>query len=157
MILYEDTRQKEDKHDNIKKQCDQFGIVLESKKLDIGDYKIKGLKKIVIDTKQDVYELACDLFAKKEIVRFQKQCKRAKKENITLYILTEQKMTKEKLLNWKSRKRLDGTLITKVTGKQIYHKMQVYSLAFGVKWRFCRKNETVKTMLNLLGVNDNDI
>lgn len=149
MILYEDTRQQKGKHENIKKQCEEFGITLEQKKLDVGDYKVKGLKNIVIDTKQDIYELACDLFAKKEIVRFQKQCKRAKKENITLYILTEQKMTKERLLNWKSRKRLDGTLITKATGKQIYHKMQVYSLAFGVKWRFCRKADTVKTMLKL--------
>lgn len=154
MILYEDTRQKKDKHDNIKKQCGDLNILLEQKKLDVGDYKVKGLKNIVIDTKQDIYELACDLFAKKEIVRFQKQCKRAKKENITLYILTEQKMTKERLLNWKSRKRLDGTLITKATGKQIYERMQIYSLMFGVKWRFCRKADTVKTMLKLLNQKD---
>lgn len=157
MILYEDTRQKKDKHDNIKNQCLELGVILESKKLDIGDYKIKGLKDIVIDTKQDIYELACDFFSKKEIMRFQKQCKRAKKENITLYILIEQKITKDKLLNWKSKKRKDGKLITKATGNQIYHKMEIYSLAFGVKWRFCRKKETVKTMLKLFGVENDKI
>lgn len=152
IVIFEDTRQKKDKHKNIQKQCDALNILLEPKKLDVGDYKIKGLKNIVIDTKQDIYELASDFFSKKEVVRFQKQCKRAKQENVTLYILTEQPMTKEKLLNWKSWKHKDGTPITKVNGKQIYHKMQIYSLAFGVKWRFCSKKETVKKMLNLFGV-----
>lgn len=151
MILFEDTRQKKDKHENIKKQCERIGVELVQRKLDIGDYKIKGLKNVVVDTKQDIYELASDFFSKKEIVRFQKQCKRAKAEKITLYILTEQKITKEKLINWKSRKRQDGTQITKVTGKQIYHKMQVYSLAFGVKWRFCDRRKTGETILKLLG------
>ncbi len=154
MTLFEDTRQKKDCHENIKKQCNTLKIKLISKKLDVADYQLKGVDNVLIDTKQNLYELASNLFGKNEVVRFQKMCKRAKQNNIKLYILTEQPMTKEKLLKWTSRKKRDGTLITKITGKQIYNKMQIYSLAFGVKWRFCRKADTVKTMLKLFNQKD---
>lgn len=155
MILYEDTRQQAGKHENIKEQCEALGITLIQQKLDIGDYRLEGIDNIVVDTKQDVYELANNFFDKKNFTRFQRQCKRAKKEDIKLYILVEENMTKAKLLKWKARKRSDGQRITAATGKGIYHKMQVYSIAFGVKWRFCKKTETVKKMLELFGV-END-
>lgn len=151
MKVWIDTRQKEGKHENIDSYFKENNIETESFALDVGDYKLDLDGKISVDTKQDLYELASDFFSLKEKARFQRQCKKAKNKNITLYILTEQKMTKEKLLNWKSRKKLDGSLITKATGKQIYHKMQIYSLAFGVKWRFCKKTETGETIVKLLG------
>lgn len=151
MQILVDTRQKKGKHDNINNyfKCKKIEIV--SKKLDVGDYMLEN-GKISIDTKQDIYELAMDFFSKTSKARFQRECKLAKKRGLKFYILIEQDFNKERLLNWKSRKKVDGTLITKATGKQIYNKMRTYSFAFGVYWRFCRKHDTGKKIMELLGV-----
>lgn len=151
MKVLVDTRQQKDKHKNIDDYFEANGIETDkSIALKVGDYMLEN-GKIAVDTKQDLYELASDLFSKKEIARFQRECKRAKELGLKLYILTEQPMTKEKLLKWKSKKDVNGKLLTKATGKAIYNKMQIYSLMFGVYWRFCRKDKTGKEIIKLLG------
>lgn len=154
MIILQDTREKKDKKNHILNYFYLKNIIVEKIKLNVGDYCIKHNEKIVIDLKQNIYELASDFFSLKEKARFQRECKRAKQLGIKLYILTEQNMTKQRLLKWKSKRKKDGTLITKATGKQIYERMQIYSLMFGVKWRFCSSKNTGKTILKLLGVED---
>jgi ERCC4-type nuclease len=149
-----DTRQKEEKHKNIDDYFTARKIEIKPDALKVGDYMLDKDAKISVDTKQNIYELASDFFSKKEKARFQRECKRAKKLGIKLYILTEQNMTKERLLKWKSKRKKDGKLITKATGKQIYDRMQIYSLAFGVKWRFCKKSETGKKIFELFGENN---
>lgn len=151
MKIFIDTRQKKEQHKNIDNYFLKNNIEIEHVALDVGDYKLSIDGKISVDTKQNVYELVSNLFSKKEVARFQRECKRAQKSGTTLYILIEEAMTKEKLLNWKAKKGKDGDPITRVTGKQIYHKMQIYTIIFGVKWRFCRKSETGKTIFKLLG------
>lgn len=146
-----DTRQKKEKHENIDCFFRANNIEIVSDKLDVGDYMLDKNAKISVDTKCNIYELASCFFSLKEKARFQRECKRAKQLGIKLYILTEQNMTKERLLKWKSKRRLDGSLITKATGKQIYERMQIYSLMFGVKWRFCNKKNTGKKIIELLG------
>lgn len=151
MKIIIDTRQKKEKHENIDCFFRANNIEIVSDKLDVGDYMLDKNAKISVDTKCNIYELASNLFSIKEKARFQRECNLAKKAEIKLYILTEQNMTKERLLNWKSKRKKDGTLITKVTGKQIYERMQIYSLMFGVKWRFCSSKNTGKTIIKLLG------
>lgn len=151
MKIIVDTRQKEEKHKNIDDYFISKKIEMKPDALKVGDYMLNKDAKISVDTKQNIYELASDFFSLKEKARFQRECKRAKQLGIKLYILTEQNMTKERLLKWKSKRRLDGSLITKATGKQIYERMQIYSLMFGVKWRFCNKKNTGKKIIELLG------
>lgn len=147
-VIYIDTRQKKDKH---LKKHEYFKSLdyelIEDKKLEVGDYMLCLDCKISVDTKCSIYELASNLFSNKDKTRFQRELKLAKKLGIKLYILTEQQFSKERLLAWKDKKGL-----TKVSGKQIYDRMQIYSLAFGVKWRFCRKCDSGKMILKLLGV-----
>lgn len=151
MKVLVDTRQQKDKHKNIDDYFEANGIETDkSIALKVGDYMLEN-GSIVVDTKQDLYELAMNFFSKTSKARFQRECKRAKGLGLKLYILTEQPMTKEKLLKWKSKKNVNGKLLTKATGKAIYNKMQIYSLMFGVYWRFCRKSDTGKTILKLLG------
>jgi len=156
MEILIDTRQKKDKHDNVDVYFLSHKIEVVSKPLNVGDYMLSEDAKVTVDSKSSLYELCCDLFSRNEKARFQRECKRAKKLGITLYILIEQNFNKEKLLKWKSQRKSDGTLITKATGKSIYGKMQIYSLMFGVKWRFCRKKDTGKTILKLLGAEKDD-
>ena len=151
-IVLIDTRQQKDKHINIDEYFKANGIETQSIALKVGDYMFEDGKK-TIDTKSSIYELCCDLFSKNSKARFQRECKRAKELGLKLYILTEQPMTKEKLLKWKSKKDVNGRLLTKADGKAIYNKMQIYSLAFGVFWRFCRKDKTGKEIIKLLGEN----
>lgn len=151
MKVLVDTRQKKDKHKNIDDYFEANGIETDkSIALKVGDYMLEN-GKIAVDTKKDLYELTTDFFSKTSLARFQRECKRAKKLGLKLYILTEQPMTKEKLLKWKSKKDVNGKLLTKATGKAIYNKMQIYSLMFGVYWRFCRKDKTGKEIIKLLG------
>lgn len=156
MIIYIDTRQKEKKHKNIDDYFEQNKITAINYPLQVGDYMLDLNAKVSVDTKQNIYELVSDFFSKKEEARFQRECKRAKKLGIKLYILIEENYTKEKLLKWKSRKRKDGQLITRVTGKDIYSKMQIYSIAFGVGWRFCSKKKTGEKIIELLGTIKDD-
>lgn len=150
MKVLADTRQQKDKHKNIDDYFEANGIETLSVALKVGDYMLED-GKITVDTKSSIYELCCDLFSKTSKARFQRECKRAKELGLKLYILTEQSMTKEKLLKWKSKKDVNGKFITKATGKAIYNKMQIYSLMFGVYWRFCRKDKTGKEIIKLLG------
>jgi ERCC4-type nuclease len=152
-IVLIDTRQKKEKHDNIDNHFKSVGVEIVPQVLNVGDYMLEN-GTISVDTKINIYELSSCFFSLKEKARFQRECKRAKQLGIKLYILTEQNMTKERLLKWKSKRKKDGNLITKATGKQIYERMQIYSLMFGVKWRFCRQIDTGKTILKLLGVGD---
>ena len=150
MIIYADTRQKEGKHKNKDFKLKNIDVI--NYPLKVGDYMLSLDGKISVDTKQNIYELASCFFIKKEKARFQRECKRAKELGIKLYILIEQDFDRGELLRWKSLKKRNGELITKATGKQLYDRMLIYSIAFGVSWRFCSNKNTVDTMLKLLGV-----
>ena len=155
MIILQDTREKKGKKDHILDYFKLNSIEVKRIKLDVGDYCIENKNDIVVDVKQNLYELTTDFWSKTSKARFQRECKRAKELGLKLYILTEQPMTKEKLLKWKSKKDVNGRLLTKADGKAIYNKMQIYSLMFGVFWRFCRKDKTGKEIIRLLGADEN--
>ena len=154
MKILVDTRQKKDKHDNVDNYFKNNDIEIISKTLKVGDYMLSENAKISVDSKQNIYEIVSDLFGKYDKCRFQKECLKAKNLGIKLYILIEQKINKKKLLNWKSKRKSDGKLITKVNGQLIYERMKLYSYLFSVKWRFCNKKDTGETILKLLGVED---
>jgi len=147
MVILVDTRQKKEKHENIENYFSNNKIYIISQKLDVGDYMFEN-GKVSVDTKENIYELASNLFD----VRFQKELKRAKQLEIKLYILVEQNFNKDRILNWKSKKRIDGTFITKITGLMIYNRMRIYTKLFNVAFRFCRKVDTGKKIIELLGV-----
>lgn len=156
VVIYTDTRQKEKKHENIDKYFQSKNIEVIPVALTVGDYMLDPNGNVSVDTKQNIYELVSDFFSRKEKARFQRECQRARKLGIKLYILVEEKMQKEKLINWKSKKRKNGELITKATGKDIYKKMQIFSAVFNVAWRFCDKKHTGEKILELLGSSKND-
>ena len=150
MLLYEDSNNKVGKHTTKNNYWKSKGIVVDRKhRLIVGDYMLDLQGKVSIDTKQDIKELATDFFC--DSVRFEKECIRAKNNNIQLIFLVEEKVEeRSKLLNWKCPKDINGKRFLNVSGKQIYNEMKKYVKLFGVKFRFCHKLSTGKTIIDLL-------
>lgn len=85
--IVEDTRQKVGKHGLKNGWWAAHGVEVVRRKLDFGDY-LYGPSNIVVDTKQDLMELAMDLGRDHD--RFVRECERAAGAGYRLVILTEQ-------------------------------------------------------------------
>lgn len=152
MIIYEDTRNKENKHKNKYKYFEEKNIQVIRKKLDYGDYMLENEPNISVDTKQDLTELAVDMYSQK--TRFEKELRNAHLNGIKLYILIEQRVrNKEELLKWKAKKDCNGKIITNVDGKYIYKKMKEHNLYYKTYYRFCRKVDSGKKIIEILTQN----
>lgn len=149
MILYEDSNQKQGHHTLKNKYWQSKGIYVDrSHRLIVGDYMLSLDAKISVDTKQDLVELASNMFCDK--ARFEKECIRAKNNGIKLIFLIEEKFDKQKLLKWQAPKQIDGKRFLNVYGWQVYNEMKRYSKLFNVAFRFCHKNASGKMILQLL-------
>lgn len=153
--LYEDSNNKLGKHKTKNDYWKRNGIEVDrSHRLLVGDYMIDLNGNISIDTKQSLTELASNMFCDKE--RFEKECIKAKNNNIKLIFLIEENFDKDKLLKWRPKEKIDGKRFLNVYGWQVYNEMKRYAQLFGVKFRFCHKLATGKTVIDLLtGENKN--
>lgn len=104
--------------------------------------------KVSVDTKKDLTELASNMFCDKK--RFEKECIRAKTNNITLIFLIEENFDKEKLLKWRAKEKVNGKRFLNVYGWQIYNEMKRFAQLFDVKFRFCHKLSTGKQVIEIL-------
>lgn len=155
-LLYEDCNNKLGKHKTKNEYWSGNGITVNrSHRLIVGDYMLDLNGKVSIDTKQNILELACNFFCDK--VRFEKECIRAKTNNILLIFLIEEKFDKDKLLKWTAPKNVNGKRFINVYGWQIYNEMKRYIKLYGVKFRCCHKLSTGKTILKLLEQETNNI
>lgn len=143
-----DTREKLHKKKLLLDYFKRHNIEVERIKLNVGDYCIKGKENVVIDLKRNITELATNFFCDKE--RFEKECIRAKTNNITLIFLIEENFDKDKLLKWRAKENIDGKRFLNVYGWQVYNEMKRYAQLFGVKFRFCHKLATGRMVIELL-------
>lgn len=144
MIIYEDTRQKIGKHKTKNNYWQKHNIQVIRQKLEQGDYMLNPNGSVSIDTKQDLLELANDMFCDK--TRFEKECIKAKQNNVTLIFLIEEQFDKDKLLKWRSPTNVQGKRFLNVYGWQIYNEMKRYAQLFDVKFRFCHKLSSGKLL-----------
>ena len=143
-----DTREKLHKKKLLLDYFKRHNIEVERIKLNVGDYCIKGKENVVIDLKRNITELATNMFCDKE--RFEKECIRAKTNNITLIFLIEENFDKDKLLKWRAKEKIDGKRFLNVYGWQVYNEMKRYAQLFGVKFRFCHKLATGRMVIEFL-------
>ena len=156
MKLYEDSNQKQGHHTLKNKYWQSKGIYVDrSHRLIVGDYMLSLDAKISVDTKQDLVELASNMFCDKQ--RFEKECIRAKNNGIKLIFLIEEKFDKQKLLKWQAPKQIDGKRFLNVYGWQVYNEMKRYSKLFDVAFRFCHKLASGKKILELLGYDEKSL
>ena len=150
-----DTREKLPKKKTLLDYFKKHNIEVERIKLNVGDYCIKGKEDVVIDLKRNITELATNMFCDKE--RFEKECIRAKNNNILLIFLIEENFDKEKLLKWRAKEQIDGKRFLNVYGWQVYNEMKRYAQLFGVKFRFCHKLSTGRKVIELLDMGSKKI
>ena len=149
MVLYEDANQKLGHHKLKNNYWQRKGIIIDrTHRLFVGDYAFSLTPNVVVDTKQNLLELASNFFCDKK--RFEKECIKAKMNNIILIFLVEEKFDKEKLLKWTSPKNVNGKSFINVNGKQIYEKMKQFAKFYNCKFRFCHKNNTGRKVIELL-------
>lgn len=141
MVLIEDTRNKIGKHNNVFRYCKKHNIEICRKALLVGDYMLPN-GKISVDTKQSIIELANDIYSDK--LAFNKKYKKCLRYGIKLIVLIEENIDcLENLVSWKSNR-------TRISGKFLYEMMTTLKLSYGVRFVFCDKKDTGKTLIELL-------
>ena len=141
MILLCDTRQKKNKHKNIENYCKLNNITMIDKCLDVGDYMFPN-GTIAVDTKQDLLELAKDLYQDKKA--FNKKYKKCYEQGIELWVLVEEKInTLDELANWHNEH-------TKVNGRMLIDMIHRLKVSYGVRFKFASRQESPKILIEIL-------
>ena len=155
--IFEDTRQKEGKHDNIKDYCAEKKIEIVRQQLFVGDYTLITDQRVCIDTKKDLLELVMDLGQDKG--RFMREVARAKKYGIKLIVLIEEPGIRgisdverwyNPLLNPKHPKHRPNAMTGKVLARRIYD----VHINYGTQFLFCSPHETGAKVIELLAEAD---
>lgn len=144
MIIYADTRQKDGKHTKKHEQIEKLGYTLEHKALSIGDYMIEGRDNISIDTKQNLDEIASNVFD--ESGRFMREVRKAYQNKVKLIVLIEQGgkiKSIEDVPQWNSKH-------SKITGRGLSNRLFRIHVAYGTEFLFCDKRVTGKRIVELL-------
>lgn len=148
-IILCDTRQKKDKNRYIDDQLEHLGYKVDRCKLYTGDYTWATNQSICVDTKANMGEIESNLVHDHE--RFREECIRAKDAGIQLYMLIQDQKIKSvsDVFGWYNpRKRFSPKA---VSGRQLGKMMMSMEKKYGVKFQFCKKDETGKRIVELLG------
>ena len=167
MTIIEDTGQKKGEHLNVSQYCEAAGIILRRQKLNVGDYIVAP--KISVDTKQGMGEVYGNLVQDHD--RFRAECVRAQEDGTRLYILIENTdgiSCLDDVERWINPRvdeyysKYSFALAAKKHGKQIripsppvpnkrlVRMMTTMSERYGVRWVFCRPEETGEMIVRLL-------
>lgn len=150
MIIIQDCREKKGHHNQISTYCEEHEIPMFRMRLEVGDYMLGNVEngrcepigKRSIDTKQDMSELASDLYRDK--LAFNKKYKKCYEQGIELYVLVEQEITSlSDIVAWKSKH-------TKVNGRMLLDMIDRVKKSYGVKFVFCKKEDVAQTIINIL-------
>ena len=166
MILQQDTRQKK-KHHTVKEQWFQnHGITLVNSKMLVGDYMIPSNGSVCVDTKKDIGELYSNLINQHS--RFKSECELANECGIQLYILVENEngiTCVDEIMTWKnpqyivylSKQRRGIKTKPPASNLQLKKIMWTMEKKYGVKFVFCHPFQSAPKILELLGVDIEDI
>ena len=145
-MIIVDSREKQWEH--IQRYFDEHNIeYVYPQKLDTGDYLNTEYPVVVIDRKASLQELCGNLSrGKGNIIRFTAECRRAKEDQKKMIVLVEGTAAKtvKDVAKWRSK-------YSKHTGKWLTDEMFNLTRAYDVEWRFCKKSETAKLILEILG------
>lgn len=147
MIIQEDSRQKEKKHQRKHDYWLQHGDEIIRSKLPYGDYALPPT--IAVDTKEDVKEIAMNCCGSgPERRRFVAECKLAKEAGAQLVFLIEDRRVKsiDDLMGhgiWLHSKRV-------VPGEQLAMSMAVLSERYGVRFEFCHPDKAAERIKQIL-------
>lgn len=141
LILWQDCREKHGHHSSVENYCRENNITLVRRRLNVGDYMFPD-GKISVDTKQDLAELANDLYRDKK--QFNRKYKKSLADGIKLIVLVEEQVKSlNELVQWKSP-------YTKITGRELLDMIDTVRLSYGVQFYFVDKEQTGSELIRLL-------
>ena len=160
MVIQIDSCEKPKAIKSIIEEFDKQGIVHPVSKLWIGDYMNYDNPRLVVDRKQNLIEVVSNVTQDHE--RFRNEMIRAQQNGIKIVFLVEHGEGIESLedvIFWENPrlhkvKMVNGKWIqytTKATtGETLYNILRTITRKYGVEFRFCRKEETGKRIVEIL-------
>lgn len=148
MIIQIDTREQKSGH--VETYLDAQGIRYIRSKLFVGDFTRLDNQTVCVDRKQNLQEVAGNLCQQHE--RFRAECVRAQEAGITLVVLIEHGGAIDRIdavRNWVNP-RLQSSPYA-ITGPRMAAIMERMTEKYGVDWQFCRKKDTGKRIVEILG------
>ena len=153
MVIIEDTRQKSGMHELKHSHFNEMGVQLVRNMLPFGDYAMPP--SISVDTKANMDEIAQNIGSDHQ--RFKRECIAARDAGCQLIILVE---NTEGISSVKDVHRwINPDLIYRpraITGERLQKAMITMSERYGVRFEFCRPEESAKRIIELLGVGEDD-
>ena len=165
MQVQVDTREHAKEWERIKGQFDALGVQYFRSKMYVGDYQSLDNPRLVIDRKKDLQEIVGNVCQQHE--RFKAELLRAKEQGIKLVILCEHGADIKSLedvyfwqnprkyqIRWKTvnGKRVKDVISAKaVDGNQLYKSLCTIRDRYNVDFVFCRKEETGRKIIEILG------
>lgn len=145
MLIIEDTRQKDGKHQQKHIGFEDLGVDLLRCKLPFGDYALPPA--VSVDTKENLEEIAGNLCGSmKERDRFIRECKAAAAAGCQLVIMVETDHDGS-LLDLGDIRIGSGKV---VTGLQLYRAMTAVSGRYGVRFVLVRPEDAAKEIMRIL-------
>lgn len=163
MIIQIDTREKARAIKKIVAEFDKQSIVHPTSKLYVGDYMNYDNPRVIVDRKQNLTELCCNVTQDHE--RFRSELIKAQELDIKLILLVEHGPDIKRLediiwwVNPRSHKRIYDSKIGKwktietnaTTGETLFNILTTLKRKYGCEYQFCQKKDTGKRIIELLG------
>ena len=149
MRIVVDTREKPRAIVRIMKTFEDEGIEVVRRALPFGDYLDPDNPGIVIDRKQNLNEVACNLV--QDRARFLREVDRANRSGWKLIVLVEHSnriRTLEDVIRWNNPRLKVSPLA--VDGPRLFRIMHAMGTKYKFSWEFCDKVHTGKKIIELL-------
>ena len=141
-----DSREKKNGH--IIKYLEKNNIPYMVRKMDVADFQVAGRDNLVIDRKQNLDELSANLTSPMDKGRFMREVRRSSARGIKMIVLCEHGGDIHNIADiskWNSR-------YSGVSGRDLMELVYKCHISYGVEFMFCKKSETPKKIVELLGV-----
>lgn len=146
-VIIEDSRQKRGKHEGKRMYFADHGIIVKRAAIPWGDYMI--MPSIVVDTKQDIIEIAQNLCGNvSERTRFAEEMKGAKLAGIKLVFLIEDKRFREIGDLYETKMKLHSGKV--VRGEQVATAMSICEARYRCRFEFCSPDEAGYRIIEIL-------
>lgn len=148
-----DSREKDRAIKKIVEEFDRQGVKHPVSKLMVGDYMNYDNPRLIVDRKQNLSEVCCNICQGHE--RFRRELTRAQENEIRLVILVEHGRgirCLEDVIWWNNPR--GGKAMQ---GEVLYKVMKTQERKYGTKYLFCDKRQTGRRIIEILSGGSHDI
>ena len=164
-VIICDTREQKNKH--ITDYFDEHGIRWIRSKMFVGDYSLVDNMTVYIDKKKDLQEVYSNLVQQHD--RFRDECLRAREYDIDLVLLVERNRIQsvEDVHTWSNPRYFQYQALLKrgerprykppISSEQLQKIIERMAYSYGIRWEFCKKQDTGRKIMEILEVNTDDM